>query len=437
MAVDDHDFEKFKTAFNAELANMYKTNRDSRKYMTRERIEKIINDLTSSNDTKRNKNDYRIKLTVREVQGERILVFKDDFNSPLKSFQIVASEDYFDVLWPLHAVTGHGNSDNLSKLVTKKKYFIPNHVIALWIKLCPWCRCREPENPSTSARLENACTTEETDSKRGFFEIINMTATPDGKYNCIVTYQDMKSKFSILRPVTNIFEIDVTSELLQIFYDIGFPRILYTLTRNFTSDIFKALNKQNECLSLLYGKPNDHEEGRVELLIRDWMKKNNSTKWTMGINFVQFILNSKFNDELGMTPFKAMFGFGRDAAATCVNMSAEDASSLRNEENVLVASDSLIATCERNDDSPKPRGDLTPESPKGPTSSAVASDKSPESESLNIDWCWVCTEEGDLSSTCSKCDGNIHKECGRTIKNSVVCIVCDEDQAPTEDVYVE
>lgn len=69
-------------------------------------------------------------------------------------------------------------------------------------------------------------------------------------------------------------------------------------------------------LSIVHGKPrHSQSQGSVEAANKDvqnmlasWMKDSQSTRWSLGIKFVQFSKNRALHAGIKRSPYKAMFG---------------------------------------------------------------------------------------------------------------------------------
>jgi transposase InsO family protein len=69
-------------------------------------------------------------------------------------------------------------------------------------------------------------------------------------------------------------------------------------------------------LLLVHGKPrHPQSQGSVERLNSDvkdmlitWLGENNSTDWSRGLKFVQWMKNTSHHSVINQTPFNALFG---------------------------------------------------------------------------------------------------------------------------------
>nr|XP_022920061.1 KRAB-A domain-containing protein 2-like [Onthophagus taurus] len=79
--------------------------------------------------------------------------------------------------------------------------------------------------------------------------------------------------------------------------------------------ISKLANLWSE-LKIVHGKPRHNQsQGSVERanqdienMISSWLKDNNSTKWSEGLRYVQFMKNRAYHSGIKQSPYKALFG---------------------------------------------------------------------------------------------------------------------------------
>ena len=152
---------------------------------------------------------------------------------------------------------------------------------------------------------------------RGQVDLVDMQSLRDGSFRFIMHYQEHLSKFHFLRPLTSKRAEEVASELLRIFLEFGAPKLLQSDNgREFTASVISELASLWNGLVLVNGRPrHPQSQGSVErsnATMKDsltaWMRDNNCSKWSIGIKFVQWQMNTSYSEAIGMEPFKAMFG---------------------------------------------------------------------------------------------------------------------------------
>ncbi|XP_029341461.1 KRAB-A domain-containing protein 2-like [Acyrthosiphon pisum] len=69
-------------------------------------------------------------------------------------------------------------------------------------------------------------------------------------------------------------------------------------------------------------------------MIRAWMRDNQSKKWSLGLQFVQFQKNSSFHRIIGRSPYKALFGCDPKIGLSSSNLPSEIIKKLTTEEHL-------------------------------------------------------------------------------------------------------
>jgi hypothetical protein len=129
--------------------------------------------------------------------------------------------------------------------------------------------------------------------------------------------QDHLTKFCVLRPLSSKRAAEVAWNLVDIFLLIGAPHILQSDNgREFTATVVSELKEIWPDLLLVHGKPRHPQSqgsvercnGDVKDILTSWLSDNNSTDWTVGLKFVQFLKNTSHHSGINQTPYKALFG---------------------------------------------------------------------------------------------------------------------------------
>ena len=133
----------------------------------------------------------------------------------------------------------------------------------------------------------------------------------------VLYFQDHLTKFCVLRPLSSKRAVEVAWNLVDIFLLIGAPHILQSDNgREFTAAVVSELKEIWPDLLLVHGKPrHPQSQGSVERcngdikdILTSWLSDNNSTDWTVGLKFVQFMKNTSHHSGINQTPYKALFG---------------------------------------------------------------------------------------------------------------------------------
>ena len=144
-----------------------------------------------------------------------------------------------------------------------------------------------------------------------------MQTNKDGNYRFILHYIEYLTKFHVIRPLQRKTATEVANQLLLIFLDFSAPHILQSDNgREFTGQVIHELSTLWPELILVNGRPrHPQSQGSVERSNGDmknqlmaWMRDNNTSKWSYGIRFVQWSMNTSFHETIGMEPYKALTG---------------------------------------------------------------------------------------------------------------------------------
>lgn len=157
----------------------------------------------------------------------------------------------------------------------------------------------------------------ETIFSRAQIDLVNMQTLPDKDYKYILTYVNHFTKFCVLTPVKSKRAEEVAEALLPIFLTFGAPVILQSDNgREFVNAVISELSTLWPDLQLVTGRPrHPQSQGAVERLngviqdkLRIWMSENKSTRWSIGLKFVQWQINISHHLTVKNSPFKVTFG---------------------------------------------------------------------------------------------------------------------------------
>ncbi|CAF4872984.1 unnamed protein product [Pieris macdunnoughi] len=291
----------------------------TRKSWTRQRINDVINNVKNARVTmltrgnKTSMNYYWLaKYDIMTTGGEEYLTFKRKAaEEPI--IQIVAREDYFDILLSAHKSCGHGGRDKIVYSL-KSKFYIPVRAIQLFLALCPTCDAkRHAPRKSTVTRP----IVSQDFNIRGQVDLIDFQSCSDGDFKWLLNYQDDATKFVSLRPLKSKRGSEVAMELMKIFMTFGAPYILQSDNGcEFTENIIEELTAMWPEFKIIHESPRrpqtqgsvERSNRDVENMLRMWMKDNKSTNWSVGCYYVQYQKNSSFHRIIGRSPYKALFG---------------------------------------------------------------------------------------------------------------------------------
>jgi hypothetical protein len=168
-------------------------------------------------------------------------------------------------------------------------------------------------------------------------DLIDMQTLPDGDNKWILVYQDHFSKFIQLRALKAKTSVEVCNALFDIFTILGVPIILQSDNgKEFRNQIISALKSMWPDLLLVNGRArHPQSQGSVERanadikkMLATWMRENKSTKWSIGIKFVQLKKNHSFHTAHKCSPYKAVFGIDTPLGLTSTTIPVEEWSKL-------------------------------------------------------------------------------------------------------------
>lgn len=132
--------------FNNEVTNYYKNKTNAVKQpWTIATISDAVSEIADSKipGTKKNSKQYRLikKYDIMEVGDSKYLVKKrKNHDEPI--VQLVARENFFEILNTIHKNNGHGGRDKMMYAL-KDKYYIPKPIVLIFCKLCNVCNLKK------------------------------------------------------------------------------------------------------------------------------------------------------------------------------------------------------------------------------------------------------------------------------------------------------
>lgn len=162
-------------------------------------------------------------------------------------------------------------------------------------------------NPMIFSELNSRCQ----------IDLIDYQSQADGEYKFVLVYQDHLTKFCILKPLKTKRAEEVAHCLLDIFTLFGAPSVLQSDNgREFRNQTINSIKTMWPELNIIHGKlRHSQSQGSVERANQDienmlitWMTDNNTTKWSEGLRFVQYMKNNAYHRGIGRSPYEAMFG---------------------------------------------------------------------------------------------------------------------------------
>ncbi|XP_050056210.1 KRAB-A domain-containing protein 2-like [Aphis gossypii] len=163
-----------------------------------------------------------------------------------------------------------------------------------------------------------------------------------------MNYQDHATKYLYLRPLTSKRTTEIAHEFLKNFLEQGAPQILqFDNGREFTAKIIEELAELWPECKIVHGRPrHPQSQGSVERSNQDvenmlrtcTVVDNKSTKWSIGVYFVQWQKNISYHRIVGRSPCRTLFGTEPKIGLSSTNLPAEiiqKSSSEEDFENIL------------------------------------------------------------------------------------------------------
>ena len=229
---------------------------------------------------------------------------------------MATKEEVINVIFSMHIATGHGGEKKTHKKIQDKFANIPRYLVQEYIKRCERCAEKRRRRETASGVVIHPLTVKDL-NERGQVDLVDMQTNKDGNYRFILHYIEYLTKFHVIRPLQRKTATEVANQLLLIFLDFGAPHILQSDNgREFTGQVIHELSTLWPELILVNGRPrHPQSQGSVERSNGDmknqlmaWMRDNNTSKWSYGIRFVQWSMNTSFHETIGMEPYKALTG---------------------------------------------------------------------------------------------------------------------------------
>ncbi|XP_070208806.1 KRAB-A domain-containing protein 2-like [Littorina saxatilis] len=278
----------------------------------------MINDLKTAQVSSTTKTSRQYKLMKRyEVLqcGPNDKLIRKRSSPDEAPIFFVTLEDTYDTIKTAHIATGHGGRDRMLKELEKKFANIQRDSVELFKSYCLVCQEKQ-KRQKTKGVVVRPILTEEFNS-RSQVDLVDYQSMEDGGYKWIMVYQDHLTKFVVLRPLTSKRACQVALQLVDIFTLFGAPVILQSDNGSeFTAVVIRELRDLWPELKLVHGKPRhpqsqgsvERANGDIKDMLTAWMSDHQTTRWSLGLKFVQFMKNRAYHSGLKRSPYRAMFG---------------------------------------------------------------------------------------------------------------------------------
>ncbi|KAI6649664.1 KRAB-A domain-containing protein 2-like [Oopsacas minuta] len=229
---------------------------------------------------------------------------------------MATKEEVINIIFSMHIATGHGGEKKTHKKIQDKFANIPRYLVQEYIKRCERCVEKRARRETASDVVIRPLTVKDL-NERGQVDLVNMQTIQDGNFRFILHYMEYLTKFHVIRPQQRKTATEVANQLLLISRDFGAPNILQSDNgREFTGQVIQELSTLWPELFLVNGRPRhpqsqgsvERSNGDMKTQLMAWMRDNSTSKWSYGIRFVQWSMNTSYHEATGMEPYKAMTG---------------------------------------------------------------------------------------------------------------------------------
>ncbi|CAG9785279.1 unnamed protein product [Diatraea saccharalis] len=342
--VDRHEFyRRIKEVFKKKFCNTY--------LLTRQKYLEIIEQVKSAHSRlKKTALDYRrVKryVVVDTPSGERLFLARKDGKQSQQMF--VTMEETYDIIRDYHLKFNHCGKNRLMKAMKLLYRNITTESVMVYLQLCGPCRNKlvkrnralrqsldqpkhqrdvdeinktDPLAADTFIRNE----TEVDDTKESFkhpelysraqVDILDVTTEPNEEYKFMLVYRDYMNKYIHLKPLKSLSVDESVDAILEICLVFGAPNILQSKNGlDIITPICRRLNATYPNIKVVPGANvfNDKDlkgktNGDILKVLNSWLALSQSTKWQLGLKFVQHSLNTKFDETICRTPSEIVFG---------------------------------------------------------------------------------------------------------------------------------
>ncbi|XP_067134166.1 KRAB-A domain-containing protein 2-like [Centruroides vittatus] len=306
--------------------------------MTKESYDKLMDEIEEAQlAEKKTQKQYRRLNRFKVINncGTRKLVTRKE---PMKYYLYV--DEIFDILEAAHVAIGHGGRDRLKNETSRIYANITREMISIFLSMCKTCQRKKSmrkmglvSKPILHSEMNSRCQV----------DLIDMQMQEDHGFKFIMVYQDHLTKFVLLRALQSKRAVEVAHQLTDIFSIFGAPCILHSNNgREFVNSVVDELASFWPECKLVHGKPRHSQSQEsanqdIEKMLASWMHDNNTTNWSNGLRFVQFMKNCALHSGIKQSPYKAMFGTEPQVGLTTSSLPLDIIREIRDEDDLKEA----------------------------------------------------------------------------------------------------
>ncbi|CAG9561120.1 unnamed protein product [Danaus chrysippus] len=252
--------------------------------MSKETYDSLVDEIEKAQlAVQKSQKQYRRlkRFKVINICGISKLVTRQ---KPMKYYLYV--DEIFDIIEAAHVAIGHGGRDRPKNETSRIYANITLEMINIFLSMCETCQRKKSmkkkglvSKPILHSEMNSRCQV----------DLIDMQTQEDRGFKFIMVYQDHLTKFVLLRALKSKRAAEVAYQLTDIFLTFDAPCILHSDNGQSQGSVERA-NQD------------------IEKMLASWMQDNNTTNWSNGIRFVQFMKNRALHSGIKQSPYKAMFG---------------------------------------------------------------------------------------------------------------------------------
>ncbi|XP_044262757.1 KRAB-A domain-containing protein 2-like [Tribolium madens] len=226
-------------------------------------------------------------------------------NETSKIIFYVHDDELYKILLDAHLHLKHGNCDEMLQYLNQSYKNITYKDVSIFLSFCQDCQDKatldEKDLIEKYSHFNTVCQ----------IELIDFESCEDNGYKFVMIYQELLTKFVILKPLKSYESEEVAQNLINIFGTLGPPIYLKSnKSDDFVEGIISRLKVLWPPVKIEYLKSDRWDDligPEIETMVRVWMTNNKKSQWSEGVRFVQLKKNTTFHSKLKKTPYEALF----------------------------------------------------------------------------------------------------------------------------------
>ncbi|KAH9629192.1 hypothetical protein HF086_009582 [Spodoptera exigua] len=301
---------------------------------------------------------------------------------------VVSIDEVYDIIAEYHVKLKHGGRSRMMVELKRKYRNVTAESVLVYLSMCATCKNKSPSkrlkpglntsevsenvvescNDTSSHRISE-CSASNLEMEpedilralkystykipelcsRGQVDILSVTNEINEEYKYLMVYRNFISKFIHLKAMKTLSVDEAVDELLTIFLIFGAPNILQSLNGlALVKPICRRISTLCPQIKVVasdstFTKVDFEGKSNEDILkkLNEWLVKYANRKWQEGVKFVQYELNTTFNEVLCRTPSEMVFG-GNPKSGLASFMS-------KNVYDDLITEDDLVTVLQNKD----------------------------------------------------------------------------------------